>query len=84
MSYATIRVQVRLEGEEEWDREEWSQGVSLDDTPVEHHIFYIKEVFRNALRKLYPDERYRLDIMERPGSELSGLGQLQRRGEELS
>lgn len=50
------------------DEKEKGLGFNTEDFPElqeeHHHIFYLTELFRAALRELYGD-KYRLDILER-------------------
>lgn len=39
-------------------------GVDLNDHPEDQHLYFIKELFRSALRELYGDE-CRIDITRR-------------------
>ena len=61
-------VEIKTYVEDDEDNTLKGLAVKLGDYPKRKHLFLLIALFRSVLQELY-DDRYRLDIIERPSNE---------------
>ena len=61
-------VEIKTYVEDDKDNTLKGLGVKLGNYPKRKHLFLLTALFRSVLQELY-DDRYRLDIIERPSNE---------------